>query len=87
MVRRCCGAQADVLLALSQPEARVAFARVWAVQEAVVKALRLGLAGSPWRVPVDLNEPHGLWRGVFWRSLPHVEPVALAVASSSDGLV
>ncbi|MFJ6694919.1 4'-phosphopantetheinyl transferase family protein [Streptomyces sp. NPDC091272] len=87
MVRRCCGAQAQALLALGPSEARVAFARVWAVQEAVVKAMRLGLAGAPWRVPVQLNEPHGLWHGVAWRSLPHVEPVALAVATSSVGQV
>ncbi|MEU3721288.1 4'-phosphopantetheinyl transferase superfamily protein [Streptomyces sp. NPDC031705] len=81
MVRRCCGARADELLALDRAEAGAAFARVWAVQEAVVKARRLGLAGAPWRVPVALNEPRGLWRGVSWRSLPQVEPVALAVAT------
>lgn len=85
LVRRCCGSQAAELLALGQPDAATAFARVWAVQEAVVKALRLGLAGAPWRVPVSPNEPRGVWRGISWRSLPQVEPVALAVATGPAG--
>ncbi|GAA5078409.1 4'-phosphopantetheinyl transferase family protein [Streptomyces similanensis] len=81
LVRRCCGAQAADLLALGQPDAATAFARVWAVQEAVAKALRLGLAGAPWRIPVRLDQPRGVWHDISWRSLPQVEPVALAVAT------
>ncbi|MGI5499289.1 4'-phosphopantetheinyl transferase family protein [Lentzea sp. CA-135723] len=64
LVRRCCGPHADDVLARS--DAPHAFSRVWAVQEACVKATGMGLADLPWRIPVHPDARQGRWRRVQW---------------------
>lgn len=81
LIRRCCGDDAALLLTLPPRERGAAFARVWAVQEACVKAVGLGLAGAPWRIPVPLGTRTGTWRDVRWRALDALEPTAIAVAT------
>ena len=82
LVRRCCSDDAELVLALPPRERAAAFARIWAVQEACVKALGLGLAGAPWRVPVPLGGRAGTWRDVHWRVLDTLAPTALALAAA-----
>lgn len=81
LVRRCLGTEATAALALPGPSRAAAFARVWAVQEACVKAVGLGLSAAPWRIPVALHDTHGRWGEVSWRVLDAIRPVALAVAT------
>ncbi|WP_328611218.1 4'-phosphopantetheinyl transferase superfamily protein [Amycolatopsis sp. NBC_00345] len=78
LVRRCCGERAERMLA--EPGAAAGFARVWAVQEACVKAVGLGLGGLPWRIPVDPGARRGRWRGVRWELMDTGLPCVLAVA-------
>ncbi|MEH0935375.1 4'-phosphopantetheinyl transferase family protein [Micromonospora psammae] len=80
LVRRCCG-ERSVLLE-RQPAARRAalFARIWTVQEACVKATGAGLAGAPWRIPVDPTAASGRWIEINWYALGDITPVGLAVA-------
>jgi 4'-phosphopantetheinyl transferase len=47
-----------------------AFAQVWTVQEACVKARGTGLSGAPWRVPAEPDRPVGAWGGLRWQRLP-----------------
>jgi 4'-phosphopantetheinyl transferase len=70
MLRRCCSpADAARLRALPPgPRAR-RFARVWAAQEACVKATGSGLAGRPWHIPVAPEGHAGVWRSVRWQHL------------------
>ncbi|WNV85133.1 4'-phosphopantetheinyl transferase superfamily protein [Umezawaea sp. Da 62-37] len=78
LVRRCCGAHAEDVLA--RPDRAAVFSRVWAVQEACVKAIGMGLAAIPWRIPVHPDRRHGSWHRVRW-NLPDVDfPCALALA-------
>ncbi len=59
LLRLCClPGDADALAALPEDARRLGFARVFAVQEACVKALGEGLSGRPWTVPVP-STPHG----------------------------
>lgn len=81
LVRRCCGEHADAVLARGDS---AAFARVWAVQEACVKATGLGLAGIPWRIPVDPGRRHGGWRELRWRVLDTGAPCVVALAVRPD---
>ncbi|NDZ64509.1 4'-phosphopantetheinyl transferase superfamily protein [Streptomyces cyaneofuscatus] len=70
MLRRCCPPDTAARLAALTPE-RMAytFARVWAVQEACVKARGTGLPGAPWKVPADPDAVAGTWQAVRWRRL------------------
>ncbi len=71
LLRLCCApGDADVLSALPEAARRSGFARVFAVQEACVKAVGKGLSGRPWTVPVPLGARTGTWNGVHW-SAPH----------------
>ncbi|WP_436536198.1 4'-phosphopantetheinyl transferase family protein [Actinoplanes sp. HUAS TT8] len=81
LLRRCCGPWADRLAALAPAERSAAFARVWTVQEACVKVTGLGLAGAPWRIPVDPWSTRGRWGAVRWSVHPEWAPAALAVAA------
>ncbi|MGA4803265.1 4'-phosphopantetheinyl transferase superfamily protein [Streptomyces lavendulocolor] len=86
MLRRCCAPRTAARLTAMEPgPAALAFARVWAVQEACVKARGTGLAGAPWRVPADPDAPAGAWGSLRWCRLPRPagagpEPAALACA-------
>jgi 4'-phosphopantetheinyl transferase len=81
LIHRCCGDDTVLLLRLPPRERAAAFARIWAVQEACVKAAGQGLAGAPWRVPVPIGARVGTWRDVRWQTLDALEPAALAVAT------
>jgi len=78
LVRRCCGDHAEDVLA--RPDRAAVFSRVWAVQEACVKAIGMGLAAIPWRIPVHPDLRHGVWRRVRWSLLDVDFPCALALA-------
>jgi 4'-phosphopantetheinyl transferase len=80
LVRRCCGPWADVVAGLSPRRRAAAFVRTWTAQEACVKAAGTGLAGAPWRIPVDPRAPTGRWRHYRWYAIDTVAPTALAVA-------
>lgn len=80
LVHRCCGPWAGYVNDLPAPQRSAAFARVWTVQEACVKALGLGLAGIPWRIPIHPRVRRGRWRDVVWMAQPCAAPAALAVA-------
>ncbi|GAA3451792.1 4'-phosphopantetheinyl transferase family protein [Dactylosporangium matsuzakiense] len=70
LIRRCCTPDAArVLDALPTVDRDLAFAWIWTVQEACVKAEGTGLAGRPWTVPVPVDGHHGTWRGYRWHSL------------------
>jgi 4'-phosphopantetheinyl transferase len=76
---RCCGeSAARRLRRRSQGERAHAFARVWAVQESCVKATGQGLAGAPWRIPVDVDQDNGTWHGCQWQVMSGL-PIAGAV--------
>ncbi|KOX20769.1 hypothetical protein ADL06_26935 [Streptomyces sp. NRRL F-6491] len=67
LLRLCCApGDADVLAALPEEARRSGFARVFAVQEACVKAVGKGFSGRPWTVPVPLGARTGTWNGVRW---------------------
>ncbi|MEU0914276.1 4'-phosphopantetheinyl transferase family protein [Streptomyces althioticus] len=71
MLRRCCPARTAARLAgLPSDRSADAFARVWTVQEACVKARGTGLSGAPWRVRANPDEAAGSWGGLCWRRLP-----------------
>ncbi|MGW6922394.1 4'-phosphopantetheinyl transferase family protein [Streptomyces sp. NPDC054950] len=68
MVRRCCSPQTALRLASLSPErAADAFARIWTVQEACVKARGAGLSGAPWRVRAEPDGEAGTWGTLLWR--------------------
>lgn len=70
LLARCCTPTGRaVLTALPDAERDLAFARLWVVQEACVKADGTGLAGRPWRVPVEPGERTGTWCGYRWVTL------------------
>lgn len=78
---RWCGSPAAriALAALPDAERDREYARIWTVQEACVKATGSGLAGRPWRIPVEVAQFHGRWRGYRWVSLAGFGvPVGLA---------
>ncbi|MGW9440426.1 4'-phosphopantetheinyl transferase family protein [Streptomyces sp. NPDC055607] len=80
LLRLCClPGDADALAALPEDARRLGFARVFAVQEACVKALGEGLSGRPWTVPVPLDPRTGAWHRVHW-SAPHGGRDAVPVA-------
>ncbi len=81
LVRRCCGTWAEEVLSLPGAARAAAFARVWAVQEACVKSLGLGIFAVPWQIAVRPGARHGRWREVSWRSLEDAAPCALALAT------
>ncbi|MDX3604395.1 4'-phosphopantetheinyl transferase superfamily protein [Streptomyces scabiei] len=86
LLRRCCAPGTAARLASQPPErAAVAFARIWAVQEACVKARGTGLSGAPWRVRAGPEGQDGSWGALQWRRPPWhdaagAEPVAVACA-------
>ncbi|WP_369147681.1 4'-phosphopantetheinyl transferase superfamily protein [Streptomyces sp. R44] len=86
LLRRCCAPGTAAHLANLPPErAALAFARIWSVQEACVKARGTGLSGAPWRVRVDPGSQAGTsgalhWRRPPWHDAADAEPVALACA-------
>lgn len=86
MVRRCCAPGTAARLAAMAPErAARAFARIWTVQEACVKARGTGLSGAPWRVRAEPEGRAGAWGTLDWRRPPRpaaadAEMVALACA-------
>lgn len=81
LIRRCCGDWSEQLLSRPAEQRGPAFARVWSVQESCAKAVGLGLAALPWRIPVPPDTDHGSWGRVAWRYLDAIEPVSLAVAA------
>ncbi|MFB7029364.1 MULTISPECIES: 4'-phosphopantetheinyl transferase family protein [unclassified Streptomyces] len=67
LLRFCCApGDADALAALPEEARRSGFARIFAVQEACVKAVGEGFSGRPWAVPVPLGARTGTWNGVRW---------------------
>ncbi|MFE9252447.1 4'-phosphopantetheinyl transferase family protein [Streptomyces sp. NPDC007088] len=71
MLRRCCVPKTAAWLATLPPEmAAHAFAQVWTVQEACVKAHGTGLSGSPWKVPVSPESTAGTWQLLRWNRAP-----------------
>ncbi|MEV5149960.1 4'-phosphopantetheinyl transferase superfamily protein, partial [Streptomyces sp. NPDC052727] len=86
LLRRCCTSGTAARLANLPPErAALAFARIWTVQEACVKARGTGLSGAPWRVRAGPDGQAGTWGALRWRRPPWhdaagTEPVALACA-------
>lgn len=80
MLRRCLHEHAPAVSRTSLPEQAHTLARVWAVQEACVKAQGTGLAGLPWRIPVPPDRDTGQWRGYSWLSLRDRTAVPLACA-------
>ncbi|WP_234323374.1 4'-phosphopantetheinyl transferase family protein [Streptomyces bikiniensis] len=80
LLRLCCRpGDADVLAALPEEARRREFARVFAVQEACVKAVGEGFAGRPWTVPVPLGGRTGAWNRVRW-AVPRDDGDAVPVA-------
>ena len=87
MLRRCCRPAVLAELGCMHPADRdAAFARIWSVQEACVKATGAGLRGRPWEIPVGPSGRRGRWEQVRWYrlSLTSDEPppggVAVCVA-------
>jgi 4'-phosphopantetheinyl transferase len=80
LIERCCRPWADHVDALPAAERAATFARVWTVQEACVKAVGLGLAGAPWRIPVHPDARRGRWGAVRWSLHDTWAPAALALA-------
>jgi 4'-phosphopantetheinyl transferase len=83
LLRRCCAPEvAARIAAMPAPRGAAAFAAVWAVQEACVKAAGTGLAGRPWTVPVGYRHRHGTWQAYRWRLYTPAArpPVACAYA-------
>lgn len=81
LLRRCCHDWAAELEELPEGPRAAAFARVWTVQEACVKALGLGLRGCPWRIRVNPRAGAGNWGAVRWSTWTGLAPVAVAVAT------
>jgi 4'-phosphopantetheinyl transferase len=69
MLRRVLRGQADRLTGSPPVRRAREFTWVWTVQEAVVKARGLGLAGRPWAIDVPLGADGGEWEGYRWVSL------------------
>lgn len=83
LLRRCCAPEvADRIAALPAPRGAAAFAAVWAVQEACVKAAGTGLSGRPWTIPVGYRHRSGSWQAYRWRLYTPATrpPVACAYA-------
>jgi 4'-phosphopantetheinyl transferase len=81
-----CGSPAAriALAALPDAERDLEYARIWAVQEACVKAAGSGLAGRPWRIPVEVGQFHGRWRDYRWLSVGGLGvPVGVAFGPSA----
>ncbi|TCO60703.1 4'-phosphopantetheinyl transferase family protein [Actinocrispum wychmicini] len=79
LIRRCCTSETGVALA-GMADRDVEFAWIWTAQEACVKATGQGLAGLPWRIPVDVGQRAGTWQGVRWVSLRGRSPVPASCA-------
>ena len=79
-LRRCGSDSARrMLAALPDAEREHEYARIWAVQEACVKAAGTGLAGRPWSIPVGVGQHDGAWQNLVWHShSEHGVPVAVA---------
>lgn len=82
MLRRCCLPDDVRGLALMSPGPRSRrFARIWAAQEACVKATGDGLSGRPWDIPVGADRDTGSWGTVRWQHLSDVQdPMAVCCA-------
>ncbi|MFE5730870.1 4'-phosphopantetheinyl transferase family protein [Streptomyces sp. NPDC056528] len=81
LLRLCClPGDADALAALPGDARRLGFARVFAVQEACVKAVGKGLSGRPWTVPVVLGARTGAWNRVRWSAPRDDDRVPVACA-------
>lgn len=87
LIARCCSPiYRERITRMPADDRSRAFAAVWVVQEACVKATGRGLAGTPWRIPVDPDAPRGRAGDVWWLRLPPVEGVSLAVAVRGRGV-
>jgi 4'-phosphopantetheinyl transferase len=92
LLRRCCTPTALAALAvLTQTAREREFARIWTVQEACVKAAGTGMAGEPWRIPVEVGQLAGAWSGdrlptYRWLSVPTDPdtPAGVAFAAEHD---
>lgn len=83
---RCCSAASLAELEQLPPECgQREFVRIWTVQEACVKGAGLGLAGAPWRIPVEVGQHHGHWNGFAWHSLPDRFPIPVSCAFEQEG--
>ncbi|MGH8792446.1 MAG: 4'-phosphopantetheinyl transferase family protein [Stackebrandtia sp.] len=70
LLERCCTPGGRFELAALPPQRRATeFAWIWTVQEACVKAAGAGLAGRPWRIPVEPRAREGRWSGYTWIAL------------------
>ncbi len=79
--RTCPPTTATALAALPAPERARRFARIWAAQEACVKATGEGLGGAPWRISIDPDHDTGRWLGLRWIQLhARTAQTALCVA-------
>ncbi|WP_435189304.1 4'-phosphopantetheinyl transferase family protein [Streptomyces sp. bgisy126] len=81
LLRLCCApGDAEALAALPEEARRSGFARIFAVQEACVKAVGEGFSGRPWTVPVPLGARTGTWNGVRWSAPRDDDAVPVACA-------
>jgi 4'-phosphopantetheinyl transferase len=70
LVARCCTPSGRAVLGSMPPARRpAALARIWAVQEACVKAAGSGLLGRPWTIAVEPGQRLGRWSAYEWLSL------------------
>lgn len=70
LLRKCCTPTArESLRALPDARRDHEFAWLWTVQEACVKAQGTGMAGAPWRIPVEVGQRAGTWNEHHWLSL------------------
>ncbi|SFW81417.1 4'-phosphopantetheinyl transferase family protein [Amycolatopsis australiensis] len=83
MLRRCCPAEAGRMTADPAAGGRD-FARVWAAQEACVKATGQGIAGRPWRIPVTAAAVTGRWQDLTWTQLRGRESASALCCAFTD---
>ncbi|MEV7552172.1 4'-phosphopantetheinyl transferase superfamily protein [Amycolatopsis sp. NPDC089917] len=85
MMRRCCepGLVADLTEA-PPPERARRFARIWAAQEACVKATGEGIAGHPWKIPVHPGDRTGSWRALRWLHLRDADSAAAVCCAYTE---
>jgi 4'-phosphopantetheinyl transferase len=68
LLERCCSPATRARL-VRMPGRDREFAWIWTAQEACVKATGQGMAGLPWRIPVEAGQREGTWQGIRWLSL------------------
>ncbi|MGW5701171.1 4'-phosphopantetheinyl transferase family protein [Amycolatopsis japonica] len=85
MMRRCCEPRlASDLTAASPPDRARRFARIWAAQEACVKATGEGIAGRPWTIPVHPADRAGVWRALRWLHLRDADSAAAVCCAFTE---